>query len=427
MNAEYEIRRFEPAAPGEPGYPEAVAWDKAVSFGFHEERSTDERMQESIARSRLDHAVYTGAYQTGPSAPHSLGNEVPVATFGTQPSTLNIGFGRLLDAHLITGVTVRTSHRRRGLLRRMMGDDLALAQRNGIAIAALTASEASIYGRFGFGMATAEQSITVDTGAKFRLDHVPVGTVEVADPAVLLDLAPQVFARLHSEQPGSIGRQEFYRQLAAGTASREGGPDAKVKAALHYAADGSVDGYVSYRFGGWDKTPATMEIVDLVAATPAAYLELWQYLAAIDLVERITWNEAPVDNPLAWALTDSRCIAASNPRDLLWLRILDVRQALEARRFAADGALVLSVTDGLGLTAGTFALEVQGGTTRVTASTTAPDLELDIAALSSLYLGAVNPVSLAAANKVREHTPGAAFLAARLFAVERPAHCLTHF
>jgi predicted acetyltransferase len=427
MNPEYEIRRFEPAAPGEPGYPDAVAWDRAVSFGFHEERSTDERTQESIARSRADHAVYTGAYQTGEPAPHSLGSEIPVATFGTQPNTLNIGFGRLLDAHLITGVTVRTSHRRRGLLRRMMTEDLALAKSNGLVIAALTASEASIYGRFGFGVATSEQSITVDTGAKFHLDHVPVGTVEVVDPAVLLELAPQVFARLHAEQPGSVGRQEFYRQLAAGTSSREGGPDAKVKAALHYAPDGTVDGYVSYRFGGWDKTPATMEIVDLVTATPAAYLELWQYLAAIDLVERVTWNEAPVDNPLTWALTDARCVKASNPRDLLWLRILDVRQALEARHFAADGTVVLKVTDGLGFTAGAFSLEVQDGTARVTESDAAPDLELDIAALSSIYLGAVNPVSLVAAGTVREHTPGAAFLAARLFAVERPAHCLTHF
>ncbi|TFC92610.1 GNAT family N-acetyltransferase [Cryobacterium sp. TMT4-31] len=427
INADYEIRRFEPAAPGEPGYPEATAWDSAVSFGFHEERSSDERVQESIARSRVDGAVYTGAYQTGQPAPHSLGSDVPVATFGTQPSTLNIGFGRLLDAHLITGVTVRTSHRRRGLLRRMMTEDLTLAKGNGIAIAALTASEASIYGRFGFGVATSEQSITVDTSAKFRLDHLPVGSVEVADPKVLLELAPRVFARLHGEQPGSIGRQEFYRQLAAGASSREGGPDAKVKAALHYAPDGSVDGYVSYRFGGWDKTPATMEIVDLVAATPAAYLELWQYLAAIDLVERVTWNEAPADNPLTWALTDPRCVSATNPRDLLWLRILDVRQALEARQFATDGAVVLRVTDGLSLTAGTFSLKVQGGTAQVTESTSAPDLDLDIAALSSIYLGAVNPVSLAAANKVREHTSGAAFLAARLFAVERPAHCLTHF
>ncbi|TFB99601.1 GNAT family N-acetyltransferase [Cryobacterium adonitolivorans] len=427
MSAEYEIRRFEPAAPGESGYPEATAWDNAVTFGFHEERRTDERVRESIAMSREDGAVFTGAYQTGQPAPHSLASEIPVATFGSRPSTLNIGFGRLLDAHLITGVTVRTSHRRRGLLRRMMTEDLALAQGKGIAIAALTASEASIYGRFGFGVATSEQSITVDTSAKFQLDHLPVGTVEVADPKVLLELAPQVFARLHGEQPGSIGRQEFYRQLAAGATSREGGPDSKVKVALHYAPDGTVDGYVSYRFGGWDKTPATMEIVDLVAATPAAYLELWQYLAAIDLVERITWNESPVDNPLTWALTDPRCVAASNPRDMLWLRILDVRQALETRHFAADGTVVLRVTDGLGLTAGTFSLEVRDGAARVTASAAAPDLELDIAALSSIYLGAVNPVSLAAANRVHEHTPGAAFLAARLFAVERPAHCLTHF
>jgi predicted acetyltransferase len=107
--------------------------------------------------------------------------------------------------------------------------------------------------------------------------------------------------------------------------------------------------------------------------------------------------------------------------------VVDVPQALEARHFAADGTLVLKVTDGLGLTAGTFSLKVQGGTARVTASDEVPDLELDIAALSSIYLGAVNPVSLAAAGTVHENTAGAAFLAARLFAVERPAHCLTHF
>ena len=45
----------------------------------------------------------------------------------------------------------------------------------------------------------------------FRLAHVPVGTVEVADPTVLLELAPEVFARVHAEQPGSIGRQ--HREL----------------------------------------------------------------------------------------------------------------------------------------------------------------------------------------------------------------------
>jgi len=34
---------------------------------------------------------------------------------------------------------------------------------------------------------------------------------------------------------------------------------------------------------------------------------------------------------------------------------------------------------------------------------------------------------LASAGRIREHTPGAALAAQHLFAVERPAHCLTHF
>ena len=98
-----------------------------------------------------------------------------------------------------------------------------------------------------------------------------------------------------------------------------------------------------------------------MAATNEAYLELWQFLGAIDLVERVTWEEAPVDDPLAWALADPRCIESSDGRDMLWLRILDVHKALEARRYPVDGRLVLEVLDPLGLTAGTYALEVSGG------------------------------------------------------------------
>ena len=210
-------------------------------------------------------------------------------------------------------------------------------------MAALTASEASIYGRFGFGVATSEQSIKVDTSARFVVNHTPVGSVEVADPKVLLELAPVIFDRLHRQTPGSIERHEFYRQFASGSISRDGAKT-RHRCALHYGPDGDVDGYVSYKFGGWSSTPYTMEVVDLVAATRAAYLELWQYLGAIDLVERVTWDEAPVDDPLTWALQDPRCVDASDARDMLWLRILDVQKALGARRYSADGTLVLAVT-----------------------------------------------------------------------------------
>jgi predicted acetyltransferase len=429
LSDDYEIRRFPAAVSGEPGYPETEKWVKAVAFGFHESTRTPEHVARSLETYRADRRILTGAYQTREVAPGSVPAEVPVATFGTLRKTLNIGFGRMLETQLVTAVTVRTSHRRRGLLRRMMSEDLLLAKADGVAMAALTASEGSIYGRFGYGVASFERTVKVDTTARFRLNHQAVGTVDVAEPKALLDIAPEVFARVHRLTPGSVDRQEWYRQLVSGSLARDGKADPAVKVALHYGPDGRVDGYVSYKFLGWDTEPPTMQVVDLVAATHEGYLELWQFLAAIDLVERITWEEAPLDDPLTWALADPRCVDSSDSRDMLWLRILDVVQVLQARRYPVDGRLVLEVLDPLGLTAGTFALTVSGGEAaveRINAGAD-PDLTLDVSALSSIYLGAVCPVTLTAAGRIREHRQGASLQARGLFAVERAAHCLTHF
>ncbi len=429
LSGNYEIRRFDAAAKGEHGFAEAEKWVRAVAFGFHESTRTPEHVAKSLETYAADRRVLTGAYQTGDVAPGSLPADVPVATFGTLRKSLNIGFGRMLETQLVTAVTVRTSHRRRGLLRRMMSEDLAIARGEGLSMAALTASEGSIYGRFGYGVASFERTVKVDTTARFQLNHQAAGTVEVADSKVLLDVAPEVFGRVHRVTPGSIGRQEWYRQLASGSLGRDGNEDPAVKVALHYGPGNSVDGYVSYKFLGWETEPHTVQVVDLVAATNEAYLELWQFLAAIDLVERVTWEEAPLDDPLTWALSDPRCIDSSDSRDMLWLRILDVTGALEARHYPADGRLVLEVMDPLGLTGGRFALEASGGQAAVVRldGEAEPDLTLDVSALSSVYLGAVCPVTLASAGVIREHTPGAALQARQLFAVERATHCLTHF
>ncbi|UUL75352.1 GNAT family N-acetyltransferase [Pseudarthrobacter sp. Fe7] len=429
LSGNYEIRRFPAVSKGKAGYAAAETWAQAVGFGFHESTRTPEHRERSLATYEVDGRIFTGAYQTGPVAPSSLPAEVPVATFGTFRKTLNIGFGRMLEAQLVTAVTVRTSHRRRGLLRRMMTGDLDGAKADGIAVAALTASEGSIYGRFGYGVASLERSVNVDTTARFKLAHQATGTVDVADPKVLLDVAPAVFGRVHRNTPGSVGRQDWYRQLASGSLGRDGKEDPAIKVALHYGPDSDIDGYVSYKFLGWDTEPYTVEVVDLVAATDHAYLELWQYLAAIDLVERVSWNEAPVDDPLAWALADPRCVDASDSRDMLWLRILDVPRALAARHYPSDGRLILEVGDPLGLTAGTFALEVTGGQAAVEPVGTGeePDLAMDVSALSSIYLGGVCPVTLRAAGSISEHAKGAALKARQMFAVERATHCLTHF
>ena len=52
---------------------------------------------------------------------------------------------------------------------------------------------------------------------------------------------------------------------------------------------------------------------------------------------------------------------------------------------------------------------------------------VDVSALSSIYLGGVCPVTLAAAGRITEITPGAALKARQMFSVERATHCLTHF
>lgn len=429
MAEKYEIRRFRVPEKGGPGYALSADWLRGVGLGFYDDRHKEEFVDKVLAMIRVDNRELTGVYQNGEVAAHSLAGDVPVATFASFRKELNIGYGRQLPAHMVTAVTVRGTHRRQGLLRRMMTEDLTAARADGMAIAALTASEASIYGRFGFGAATFERSIQVDTGPRFQLRHSATGRVEIADPRVLLDLAPEVFARVHRLTPGSIGRQEAYRQRVSGALSKDGGSDDGVKCALHYDADGRVDGYVSYKFSGWEAKPPTVTIGDLAAATDAAYLELWQFLGGIDLVERVSWREAPVEEPLGWALEDSRCIESSDQRDMLWLRVLDTAAALSARSYAADGRLVLRIMDSLGLAGGTFELVVHGGEAAVSRveDGRGADLVLDVAALGSLYLGGVCPVTLASAGRIKQLTPGAALAARRTFAVERAPHCLTHF
>ncbi|WP_247045305.1 GNAT family N-acetyltransferase [Arthrobacter rhizosphaerae] len=429
MGEKYEVRRFRVAEKDSPDYSRSTDWMRAVEDGFYDNRRSAEFVDKIFSMYRSDDRELTGVYQTGSVLPHSLAADIPVATFGSLLKTLNTGYGRQLDTRLVTAVTVRGTHRRRGLLRQMMTEDLASAKTQGQVMAALTASEGSIYRRFGYGVATFERSIKVDTGPRFQLRHEPAGTVEIADRKVLLEVAPRVFAQSHQATPGSIMRQESYRQRVSGAFGQDGSEDQGIRCALHYNSDGEVDGYVSYKFAGWEAKPYTVNIVDLVAGSDAAYLDLWKFLGAIDLVERISWEEAPVDDPLGWALEDPRCIESSDHRDMLWLRILDVAGALTARRYSADGTLVFEVSDTLGFASGTYRLEVRDGEASLTnaGEDQSPELTLDVAELGSIYLGAVCPVTLTAAGRITEKIPGAALKARQMFAVERSTHCMTHF
>ena len=138
---------------------EAVArrrgWIGAVLRGFRDDRPEDETVDRWVGHYRADRVTVRGAWL--PAGEFGAG-PMPVATYASLDKTLNAGRG-LVPLRMITDVTTSAAHRRRGLLRRLIEDDLADAVARGVPIAALTASEATIYGRWGFGPATFRQGI----------------------------------------------------------------------------------------------------------------------------------------------------------------------------------------------------------------------------------------------------------------------------
>ena len=109
--------------------------------------------------------------------------------------------------------------------------------------------------------------------------------------------------------------------------------------------------------------------------------------------------------------------------DGLWLRILDVERALEARSYAAEGTLVLELSDEfVPDNAGTWTLEAGPSGASVSRGGDA-ELRLDIRDLASAYLGGFTFGRLAAAGLVEELTPGAIDRADSLFRTPRAPWC----
>lgn len=425
----YELRSFPVTAIDGKVSDDLMAWTQAVSMGFYGNATSPEDALKYVQHEVVDHRMAMGAYLADGQTPAGAwGPEYPVATYAYHRKDLNVGGGTLLPVHQITAVTVRASHRRRGILRAMITADLARAKAEGLPIAALTASEATIYGRFGFGVATHACEIELDTrnGITF---HNPAaaatGVVEVADATVVRDLHNKLFARVHAASYGSIGRHDLYRLVASGQGNYGSmTPAPNVRAALHYDESGDVDGYVTYK----PAEPA-VEVVDLLAATDSAYLALWNYLGSLDLIQSVKWKMAPVADPLEWAVTSKRGYKRTDSEDHLWLRILDVPAALSAREYLADGSVVFSVEDPLGHADGVFRLTVEGGTPSVEPAIDAVEAELamGISELSSLYLGGVSARTLHASGRVRQLSPGAVGRFDRLFAPPSVPHSMTNF
>ena len=311
---------------------------------------------------------------------------------------LTVPGGAVLPVAGVTFVAVAPTHRRRGILRTMYTELHSRIADAGFPIAGLTASEGGIYGRFGYGPATIEQEFSVDRRfARFRDDAHDPGGVRMVKPADHRDDLAEIYERWRLRTPGGLVRPKalWDELLADRQWVRRGGTE--WFAFLH------PDGYALYRVFGDD--PMIVRVGEFIAATTDAGIALCRALLGLDLMEKVVFGTHPGD-PLPYLLTDHRVARLTHYEDDLWLRIMDIPTALEARTYQADVSAVIEISDGFRRDGGRFTLEVRDGRARCTQTSAPADTCMGLDVLGSLYLGAHRASSFASANRLHTNDSG---------------------
>ncbi|MEU7600321.1 GNAT family N-acetyltransferase [Streptomyces sp. NPDC040724] len=395
-------------------------WLRTVNAGFlNTARVTD---ADVAMRAKYNDPDRTqGAFDTGTGR--------CVAAFRSFAQELTVPGGAAVSSTAISNVAVLPTHRRQGLLTRMMAAEFAAAGARGDVLATLIAAEYPIYGRYGFGPATslAEWEIDVPRTGLDRRQSGPAdgGRIELVDEAEVRQVGPELHERLRARTHGMTNRRELWWRMGTGLEQISYRPYKEQFFAVYRTAAGEVAGLVAYRADDhWTdaKVPQnTVQVHDLLAATPQAERALWHFLCSIDWVLKVRTGYRAPDDLVPQLLPDPRSARIVTSADSLWVRVLDVVRALRARTYEAPGVLVLEVTDGTGPAAGRYRLDAGTGACERTEE--AADLRLDVSALGSLYLGDESALRLAALGRLTEERPGAAALADAVFRTARRPWC----
>jgi predicted acetyltransferase len=299
-----------------------------------------------------------------------------------------------------TMVSVAPTHRRRGILRQMMAAHFRDVADRGEPLSALWASEAEIYGRFGYGPAA--QGVDLRIPRTYTNLHRLVPSpapIRLVDEHEARRLIPSIYERIAPSWPGFISRSaEWWEERWF-----KDPPDRRNGAtALRFALTASNDGYALYRQKHkYDQGNSSGEliVVDVLGTNPESWAGLWSFLLHHDLPATIEAVQRSPMDPIFDFLESPRRMTAGR-RDSIWIRTHDPAAALAARRYQVDGRLVFEVIDPA--MDRTVAVELEGGPDGATCQITskAPDLVLDIEDLGACYLGWSRFRTLARAGRI---------------------------
>ncbi|MCY0928569.1 GNAT family N-acetyltransferase [Streptomyces sp. H27-H1] len=380
--------------------------DRALELAYLVFHDRPEKEGRERHHDLLRHCLRIGAYEgdaiVGFMAAHDFRLSVP---------------GADLPCPGLTFVSVAPTHRRRGVLTALMGETLRRAGAAGSPVAALWASEAAIYGRFGYGSATQGATIEIDSTRPLALriepDRRPLRLVAPGDAVAVVGPYHEAARRVRAGRPTRTVLRWTEEWL---TEQDEEDEELSPPRIISLGEPGEpIAGYVLYRTkpeadAAAVRTPGQVQVHELEADTPAVAAALWECVASLDLTGRVTAWGRPADDPLLHFAADRDQVRVTAVFPALWLRLVDVAAALTARSWAAPVELVLELTDvRLPANAGRFLLKAgPDGAAYQPAAGRAPDLTLDVRELAACYLGGTRAVELAAAALVVEHSPGAA-------------------
>ncbi|HEY7130942.1 MAG TPA: GNAT family N-acetyltransferase [Candidatus Limnocylindrales bacterium] len=361
-------------------------------------------------------------------------------TFRTWAGRLTVPGCHEIPASAVSGVTVLPTHRRRGVLSRMVRAGHQGARERGEVVSMLFASEYPIYGRFGYGPATTWTSWTLRPRQTSFVPAAPDSgrmSLVAADDAAL-EICRGIYEAVRVRQPGEIWRRPITWKDDFGLSADVWGSKWKGFVALHLDAAGTPDGFVRYHTEDkWDdRQPANKLFVDdLHALTDEVQLALWRYVASIDWVASVRAERRSPEERLPWLLTNLRATTPDDIGDGLWVKLLDVPAALQARRYERTGSIVLELVDGDGADADDVRIEErirvvldaspEGAT--ATPSERSPDLTISSGALGAAFLGGTRLARAVLQRGFDEHRPGALDLADSLLRTREAPWCSSFF
>jgi len=383
--------------------------------------------------------VYGGAFGDGPNNITSsaqrpewtlcaFDGDRMVSMFATTPFTMRT-FGRAVPMGGISSVGTLPEYRRQGLLRKIMTQALAEMREKGQAITSLWASQAAIYQRYQFALASIQRSYTVDTiDIGFHDGNEGSCSVTQTVLAESFDIIKSMYIEHVRDQFCYLHRSSALWQHSILGGNDQDGP---LHSAICRDAAGSAVGYLLYtlRSDRIDHRTRSQEIKirELIAMNADAYRSLWNFIAKHDLVGRVHWGNVPSDDPAPELFMEPRLLHAMEGEGL-WFRIVDVAKALGARGYQGEHQINIGVQEDklAPWNTGCYQLNTSIDGAEVSSNSAPADIQCSIKSLSSLYTGYRSARDLANWGLISgEHDKIA--LADAVFSTPFAPHCPDHF